>query len=53
MEYAGLLKEFLFFLQHRKRPGAVSSADFALFRPIADNLVAKGELDGSVLELFG
>ena len=53
MEYAALLKEFLFFLHYRKRPGAVSSADFMLFKPVCENLVAKGELQPNVLELFG
>jgi hypothetical protein len=51
-DYALRVKEFLSFMQHLVRPGTVTDADFAKYRPIVEALVTKGQLKPTVLEQF-
>ena len=50
--YAAKLKEFAFFLGHGIRPSSASKSDFASYRPVCENLVAKGQFKPSILEFF-
>ena len=52
MRYAASLKSFLFFLRFGRRPSGISDQEFAMYRPICEALVQKGDLLPSVLELF-
>jgi hypothetical protein len=50
--YAHRIKEFLFFLQNRSRPGSASDADFARYQPVVQALVRKGQLAPEFLQEF-
>lgn len=52
MSYAASLKALLFFLRFGRRPASISDKEFALYRPVCEELIRKGELLPSVLELF-
>jgi hypothetical protein len=52
VEYAGLLKGFLFFMQHGIKPAGVSDEHFQLFRPVVENLVQKKQMLPEALKLF-
>jgi hypothetical protein len=43
-KYVHRIKEFLFFLQHGRRPGSATKDHFAIYRPVVEALVAKGQL---------
>jgi len=49
--FAARLKDLLFFLHHRGLPNSTFS-DVALYKEIAESLVAKGQWDKNVLGLF-
>ena len=53
VEYARILKGFLFFLQNGVRPGGLSWAEFVLFRPVIARLVEKGQFKPEALQPFG
>ena len=53
VEYVTKLKELLFFLQSRTRPGGASAGEFAMYKPLAVALVEGGEFPPEVLKLFG
>jgi hypothetical protein len=46
------LGNFLFFMQSGVRPADASSDEFALYRPLCERLVKKGQFKPSVLDLF-
>jgi len=50
--YGQFLLSLVFFLGHRIRPASLSDDDFDLLLPLAEHLVARGDLQASVLELF-
>ena len=52
MKYEQLLRAFVFFLKFGTKPAGISLWDFCLFRPIAERLVARGQLESSILDLF-
>jgi hypothetical protein len=52
VEYAALLKKFLFFMGHGAHPGGINDWDFQLFRPICEALVESGEFKLEVLNFF-
>ena len=52
MRYAASLKALLFFLRFGRRPSGIPDQEFAMYRPICEALVHKGDLLPSVLELF-
>jgi len=51
--YAARIKNFLWFVEERKRPGSATAEDFYAYKPIAAALVASGDFKESVLEVFG
>ena len=51
-EYAERIKSFLFWLRFGTRPAGIDNEEFALYRPVADALVEKGQLNPEILDLF-
>ena len=52
-EYLNFLGGVAFWLRYRIRPQGLCREDFLLLRPIAEELVKKGQLDASLLGQFG
>ena len=50
--YRALMSGFLHFMRFGMKPAGVEDADFQMFRPVCESLVARGELKPEVLELF-
>ena len=51
-DYIALLKGFLFFRGQGRKPYGVSDEDFAMFLPICERLVEKGQFRPGLLEAF-
>lgn len=51
-EYVARLKEFIFFMRFGIKPSGVPDWAFRLYRPICENLISKGQLKPSILDLF-
>ena len=52
-EYLNFLGGVAFWLRYGTRPQGISREGFLLLRPIAQELVKKGQFDASVLDQFG
>lgn len=52
LEYAQKLRNFLFFLQHRRRAGGTSDEEFEKYKVVVEALVKKGELKSEILDMF-
>jgi hypothetical protein len=52
VEFSKVLGGLAFFLQFRSKPDGLRAEELALFRPIFENLVQKGQLPPSVLDSF-
>ena len=52
LKYLRRVKDFTFFMRHDTRPSRVSDEDFASYRPVVDALIAKGQMNSEILELF-
>jgi len=52
VEYAAVLKGFLFFMQYGVKPAGVTDSHFQLFHPVCENLVQKGQLKPGILNFF-
>ena len=42
----------LYFLETKKRPEKISDENFALLKPVCENLIKKGELEAEVVKIF-
>ena len=51
-EYARQVGDFLYFIRRGKRPTDAPDQEFALYRPICEDLVKKKQFDPSILDLF-
>jgi hypothetical protein len=49
-QYSAVLKCFLFFMRYGIKPGGVLEEDFAMFRPVCERLVEKGQFKSYILE---
>jgi len=52
ISYSRKLENFIFFLEHRLRPLAVSDQEFVLYIPICQTLIQKKHFNPSILDLF-
>lgn len=52
MRYAASLKSFLFFIRFGVKPFGVSDREFAMYLPVCEALVQRGDFKPSVLEMF-
>ena len=52
IEYGEKLKAFLAFMRTQAVPCGIDEVDFELFRPVAENMVRKGEFKSQVMSLF-
>jgi predicted RNA binding protein with dsRBD fold (UPF0201 family) len=43
----------LYFLEEGKKLNGMIEVNFALLKPIAENLIRKGQMDAEVLKIFG
>lgn len=52
VEHVARLKAFMFFLQSGIKPGSASASEFAMYRPVVEALVQRGELQKEALGRF-